>query len=83
MTSFPAYAALVDITLAMLPWKVLWGLQVKTGEKIGVALAMSMGVLCATPSASCLETGTNVPQRRDLVHHQDDQVPPGKGGRPM
>jgi len=50
LTFSTAYAALVDITLAMLPWKVLWGLEVKTGEKIGVALAMSMGVLYASTS---------------------------------
>jgi len=40
-----AYSAFMDITLAMLPWKVIWGLQMKRREKIGVAVAMSMGVL--------------------------------------
>jgi len=29
----------------MLPWKVIWALQMKKVEKIGVAVAMSMGVL--------------------------------------
>ncbi|GAB1315642.1 hypothetical protein MFIFM68171_05852 [Madurella fahalii] len=39
-----AYSALMDITLAFLPWKFLWSLQMKPREKIGVGIAMSMGV---------------------------------------
>lgn len=35
----------MDITLSLLPWKLLWGLQMKKTEKIGVAIAMSMGIL--------------------------------------
>ncbi|KKA29668.1 hypothetical protein TD95_001364 [Thielaviopsis punctulata] len=32
----------------MLPWKIIWDLQMKTKEKIGVGVAMSMGVFAAT-----------------------------------
>lgn len=39
------YSACMDITLAMLPWQFIWGLQMKKKEKIGVGIAMSMGVL--------------------------------------
>ncbi|KAK4465109.1 hypothetical protein QBC42DRAFT_219432 [Cladorrhinum samala] len=39
-----AYSALMDIILALLPWNFLWSLQMKTNEKIGVGLAMSMGI---------------------------------------
>lgn len=39
------YSGLMDVVLALLPWSVIWGLQMKRKEKIGVALAMSMGVL--------------------------------------
>lgn len=35
----------MDATLALLPWKIVWNLQMRTQEKWGVALAMSMGVL--------------------------------------
>ena len=35
----------MDITLALLPWKLIFGLQMKRKEKFGVVLAMSMGVL--------------------------------------
>ncbi|KAK4187927.1 hypothetical protein QBC35DRAFT_383787 [Podospora australis] len=45
-----AYSAAMDITLAMLPWKFLWGLQMKPKEKIGVGLAMSMGVFAGITS---------------------------------
>jgi len=34
----------MDITLALLPWRLIWGLQMKMKEKIGVAVAMSCGV---------------------------------------
>ena len=40
-----AYSAVMDFTLALLPWKVIWGLQMKKKEKVGVAVAMSMGIL--------------------------------------
>jgi hypothetical protein len=35
----------MDLTLAMLPWTVIWKLQMRKAEKVGVAVAMSMGVL--------------------------------------
>jgi len=39
-----AYCALMDFTLAFLPWKLVWALQMRRVEKIGVTVAMSMGV---------------------------------------
>jgi len=36
----------MDLTLALLPWTLVWKLQMKPAEKIGVAVAMSMGILC-------------------------------------
>ncbi|KAB5578193.1 hypothetical protein GE09DRAFT_953002 [Coniochaeta sp. 2T2.1] len=39
-----AYSAAMDLSLALLPWKLIWGLQMKQKEKIGVAFAMSCGV---------------------------------------
>ncbi|KAF4852435.1 hypothetical protein CGCSCA4_v002684 [Colletotrichum siamense] len=39
------YPAASDFILALLPWKIVMGLQMKKHEKIGVAIAMSMGVL--------------------------------------
>ena len=35
----------MDIALALLPWKLIWGLQMKKTEKMGVAVAMSCGIL--------------------------------------
>ena len=35
----------MDIGLAFLPWKYIWTLQMSMKEKIGVVVAMSMGVL--------------------------------------
>jgi hypothetical protein len=35
----------MDIILALLPWKLIWSLQMKRTEKLGVCFAMSMGLL--------------------------------------
>ena len=35
----------MDFVLASLPWKIVWNLQMKMQEKIGVALALSLGIL--------------------------------------
>lgn len=40
-----AWCAAADFSLALLPWKVIWSLQLDTREKFGVSIAMSMGVL--------------------------------------
>ena len=39
------YSACSDIALALLPWQFISGLQMKKKEKIGVGIAMSMGIL--------------------------------------
>ncbi|OIW25567.1 hypothetical protein CONLIGDRAFT_581876 [Coniochaeta ligniaria NRRL 30616] len=39
-----SYSGVMDIVLALLPWSVVWNLQMKKKEKVGVAVAMSMGV---------------------------------------
>lgn len=35
----------MDFILALLPWAVLWNLEMRTREKAGIALAMSMGIV--------------------------------------
>ncbi|KZM28288.1 uncharacterized protein EKO05_0002740 [Ascochyta rabiei] len=40
-----AWCATADIALALVPWKLVWGLQLRLREKIGVGIAMSMGIL--------------------------------------
>jgi hypothetical protein len=40
-----AWCAAADFALALLPWYLIWGLQLRLREKIGVGVAMSMGVL--------------------------------------
>lgn len=35
----------MDIVLAVLPWKIIWTLTMNRKEKMGVLVAMSMGVL--------------------------------------
>ncbi|CAK7220168.1 hypothetical protein SCUCBS95973_004067 [Sporothrix curviconia] len=39
------YSAVMDFVLALLPWKIVWLLQMKQQEKLGVAIAMSLGVV--------------------------------------
>ncbi|KAK1777395.1 hypothetical protein QBC45DRAFT_188501 [Copromyces sp. CBS 386.78] len=38
------YSSLCDIVLALLPWRILLRFHMYRGEKVGVALAMSMGI---------------------------------------
>ncbi|KKA29331.1 hypothetical protein TD95_005410 [Thielaviopsis punctulata] len=40
-----AWSAAMDILLVVVPWKVILGLQMHLREKLGVAIAMSMGIL--------------------------------------
>lgn len=39
------YSAILDFVLAFLPWQILMGLTMKTREKVGVAIAMSLGAV--------------------------------------
>jgi hypothetical protein len=39
------YSGVCDLALALAAWKVIMSLQMKMAEKIGVSIAMSMGVL--------------------------------------
>ncbi|KAM5362800.1 hypothetical protein ACJZ2D_012332 [Fusarium nematophilum] len=39
------YSALCDFILALLPWRMIFNLQMKQAERISIALALSMGVL--------------------------------------
>ncbi|KAK3321798.1 hypothetical protein B0H66DRAFT_514015 [Apodospora peruviana] len=60
-----AYSAAMDVTLAFLPWKYIWTLQMSKKEKCGVVVAMSMGVFAGI--AAAIKT-TTIP----LVHHTID-----------
>jgi hypothetical protein len=47
----------MDVVLALCPWLILRRLQMRTAEKLGVALAMSMGLfagVCAFAKAAAL-----------------------------
>lgn len=47
--SFAAvFSGVMDVVLALLPWPIIWKLQMKRQEKIGVAVAMSMGIFAGT-----------------------------------
>ncbi|TDZ34401.1 hypothetical protein C8035_v009375 [Colletotrichum spinosum] len=39
------YSAVCDFILGLLPWKMIFNLQMKQSERIGIAVALSMGVL--------------------------------------
>jgi hypothetical protein len=40
-----AYSGAQDFILALLPWTMMWNLQMKKKEKFGIAIAMSLGIL--------------------------------------
>ncbi|OHE99031.1 hypothetical protein CORC01_05721 [Colletotrichum orchidophilum] len=39
------WCALMDFALAMVPWKLIWGMRLRKHEKLGICFAMSMGWL--------------------------------------
>ncbi|KHN98468.1 uncharacterized protein MAM_03592 [Metarhizium album ARSEF 1941] len=43
-----SYSAATDFILALLPWAILWKLQMKKREKFGVAVAMSLGIFAGS-----------------------------------
>ena len=52
------YSGIGDLTFAIIPWWILRKVQIRPAEKIGVAVAMSMGVfaaICAFIKASLLQ----------------------------
>ncbi|KAK0752652.1 hypothetical protein B0T18DRAFT_305977, partial [Schizothecium vesticola] len=54
-----AYSAAMDFVLAFIPWPLIWSLQLKKKEKLGVAVAMSLGVIAgATATMKCLAIQT-------------------------
>jgi hypothetical protein len=40
-----AYSGAMDIALSFLPWQIIWRVTMNKKEKLGVVLAMSLGVL--------------------------------------
>ncbi|KAJ5732462.1 hypothetical protein N7493_003943 [Penicillium malachiteum] len=42
-----AYSGCMDFILAIFPWFIVWNLQMKKREKLGLIIAMSMGVFAA------------------------------------
>ena len=54
-----AYSAAMDFVLAFIPWPLIWSLKLKKKEKLGVAVAMSLGVVAgATATMKCLALQT-------------------------
>ncbi|KAK4174463.1 hypothetical protein QBC36DRAFT_218389 [Triangularia setosa] len=45
------FSATIDVVLAFLPWKFLWALEMSVKEKVGVIIAMSMGVFAGAAAA--------------------------------
>ncbi|KXX75945.1 hypothetical protein MMYC01_207419 [Madurella mycetomatis] len=84
-----AYSGIMDLVLAIIPWKIIMSLQMQTKEKIGVALAMSMGVLSVSEGNYLQHSFLTCLQCRRVSFHQVF-LPPGtrksrlltRGGRP-
>ncbi|KAJ5590565.1 hypothetical protein N7450_004537 [Penicillium hetheringtonii] len=62
-----AYSGCMDFILALLPWMVLWNLEMKKREKAGIALAMSMGVFAAVTAFIKTSKLVNVSQVQDFT----------------
>ncbi|KAL0468068.1 hypothetical protein QR685DRAFT_574177 [Neurospora intermedia] len=64
------YSGLMDIVLAILPWWLIWDLHMQRKEKIGIGIAMSMGLLLIIWGAAEVATticAACIPQLRVLA----------------
>ncbi|KAK3988741.1 hypothetical protein QBC44DRAFT_370787 [Cladorrhinum sp. PSN332] len=59
------YSAIMDVVLAFLPWKFLWSLQMGWSEKVGVVVAMSMGIFAGAAAGIKSSTLPAVNANRD------------------
>ncbi|KAF6838244.1 hypothetical protein CPLU01_02605 [Colletotrichum plurivorum] len=55
-----SYSGAMDIVLAIVPWKIIWGLTMTKKEKFGVSLAMSMGFFAGAVSFIKIKTITAI-----------------------
>ncbi|KAF5021263.1 hypothetical protein F66182_6661 [Fusarium sp. NRRL 66182] len=55
-----AYSAACDFILALLPWRMIFNLQMKQSDRIGVAVALSMGVLAGIMGVMKAVQGTKL-----------------------
>ncbi|KAI0376559.1 hypothetical protein F5Y04DRAFT_292483 [Hypomontagnella monticulosa] len=62
-----AYSAFLDFVLAALPWPIIIKLQIRTSEKVGIAIAMSMGV-CAGITSIVKSTKFSVLETDDFAN---------------
>ncbi|GAB1317733.1 Rhodopsin domain-containing protein [Madurella fahalii] len=51
-----SFSGLMDIILALLPWKIIWDLTINKKEKLGVLVAMSTGILAGIMSFLKIKT---------------------------
>ncbi|KAJ0151668.1 hypothetical protein CTA2_312 [Colletotrichum tanaceti] len=67
------YSALVDFILSFLPWSIIWGLGMKRHEKVGVAVAMSLGIVAGLVGVVkvvrivTIADGADIPYRLSLL----------------
>ena len=65
------FSAVIDFGFAVLPWKMLWGLEMRRSERVGVMLAMGMGTLAG---AAAVVKSTIFPRVYDADHLAGLQV---------
>ncbi|KAL7624538.1 hypothetical protein AAE478_006105 [Parahypoxylon ruwenzoriense] len=61
-----AYSAFMDFILAAIPWPIIIKLQIRTSEKIGISIAMGMGI-CAGVTAIVKCTKFQVLRNEDFA----------------
>ncbi|TLS22299.1 uncharacterized protein PpBr36_09870 [Pyricularia pennisetigena] len=61
------YSGAMDIILALLPWRIIWKLTINKREKLGVMVAMSMGIFAGAISFAKIEQLPAI-NKSDLIH---------------
>lgn len=70
-----AWSAAMDFVLAILPWHVVLGLNMKRKEKLTVAFGLSLGILYVFLSRTPHSPHPDLSQRRHLLHNPHLRAP--------
>ncbi|KAI4947196.1 hypothetical protein J4E86_008821 [Alternaria arbusti] len=74
----------MDVCLAVLPWKILWNLQMRTAEKIGAGVAMNESynsIIWAVAECSMAIVATSIPVLRVIFRQAFNSAMEGYTGQ--
>ncbi|KAJ5831934.1 hypothetical protein N7474_000245, partial [Penicillium riverlandense] len=69
-----AYSGCMDFVIALFPWIIIWNLQMKRHEKLGIGIAMSLGVFAAATAFIKTSKLVNVSKVQDFTYYSSSII---------